>query len=228
MSIPAAVLVQMATLGLDREQAEAVASMLAAVEEATRSEGDAGKEKARARWRRWRESHPRTNDEQRLQTFANDSQRLVGGDARVEDKTSNLEIEPQKEEKKDAPARDLSDFKAEFSDLDPERLAALIKHRRSKHGQISGHSARLFRKAATACGVSIADAVDICIDRNWITLKPDWLNKPYGRAPPSQAPTMADVFSFVGQRQGDERQPEDFGSDGAVVPYLSVASQRRQ
>jgi hypothetical protein len=228
MSIPAAVLVQMATLGLNREQAEAVASMLSAVEEATRSEGDAGKEKARARWRRWRESHPRTNDEQRLPTFANDSQRLVSEGAPVEDKTSNLEIEPQKEEKKDALARDLSDFKAELSDLDAERLGALIKHRRSKHGQITGHSARLFRKAAAACGVSVADAVDICIDRNWITLKPDWLNKPNGRAPPSQAPSIADVFQFVGQRQGDEREPEDFGGNGALVPYLSVAGQRSQ
>lgn len=109
MSIPAAVLVQMATLGLDREQAEAVASMLAAVEEATRSEGDAGKEKARARWRRWRESHPRTNDEQRLQTLANGSQRLVRGDARVDDKTSNLEIEPQVKKEGDALTRDALD-----------------------------------------------------------------------------------------------------------------------
>lgn len=147
---------------------------------------------------------------------------------RVEDKTSNLDIEPQKKEQKDAPVRDVSEFKAEFADLDTERLNALIKHRRSKHGQITGHAARLFRDAAASCKVSISEAVDICIDRNWITLKPDWLNKPNGRSPPSQAPSMADVFEFAKHRQGDERQPEDFGGDGAVVPYLSLASQRRQ
>ena len=115
MSIPAAVLVQMATLGLDREQAEAVASMLAAVEEATRSEGDAGKEKARARWRRWRENHPRTNDEQRLQTLANDSQRLVRGGARVEDKSQTTEIEPQLENKKREPALASVEFEDWYS-----------------------------------------------------------------------------------------------------------------
>lgn len=173
---------------------EMILAAVRSTEAQVTEEAEVGKEKARARWRRWRENHPRTNEEQRLQTLANDGQRLTGGAAPVEDKTSNLEIEPQKEEKKDAPARDLSDFKAEFIDLDPERLSALIKHRRAKHGQITGHAARLFRQAAIGCGLSISQAVDTCIDRNWITLKPDWLNRPQARgSPPAKPDTTTDV-----------------------------------
>jgi hypothetical protein len=208
--------------GLSTEQIAIVMEMMDRDARAFAEAEEARKAKGRDRVTRWREARNVTETQPKVTVP------LTGGAARVEDKSQTTEIEPQKEEKKDAPARDISDFKAEFQDLDAERLAALIKHRRAKHGQISGHSARLFRKAADACGLSISQAVDTCIDRNWITLKPDWLNKPNGRAPPQNAPSMADVFQFVGQRQGDERQPEDFGSDGAVVPYLSVAGQRRQ
>lgn len=46
---------RMATLGLSEEQARAVADMLTAVETATAATSDAGKEKARERWRKWKE-----------------------------------------------------------------------------------------------------------------------------------------------------------------------------
>lgn len=142
-----------------------------------------------------RQSRKRDRDKSRDITLRHSDRFLTGaGDAPVEDKTSNLEIEPQKVEKTDAPVRDVAEFKAEFPDLDAERLNALLKHRRSKHGQITGHSARLFRKDATAAGLSIADAVDTCISRNWITVKADWLNKPQARGSPPQRPeTTTDV-----------------------------------
>jgi hypothetical protein len=62
---------------------------------------EASKEKARARWRKWKA----TNVSKRLLTAANVDQRLVRADAPVEDKTSNLDIEPQKEEKKETRER---------------------------------------------------------------------------------------------------------------------------
>lgn len=80
-------------------------------------------------------------------------------------------------------AHDLAEFKAELSGLDPERVEAIIKHRRSKHGQLTGLSARLFRRDAEACGLSLPDAVDTCISRNWITVKPEFLEGRQ-RAPP--------------------------------------------
>jgi hypothetical protein len=212
MTIPQDVMVDLATIGLTPEQARAVASMLARVEQATASESEEGKEKARARWRKWKESQ-QTNVSKRLQTTANVSKRLVSGDARVEDKTSNLDIEPQKEERKqDAPARDVSDFKAELAELDTDRLTALIKHRRSKRGQITGLSARLFREAAENCGLSLSQAVDTCIDRNWITLKPEWLNKPQARgSPPQKEPNLSELFAFkdrMGRNDADYQGPQ--------------------
>jgi hypothetical protein len=56
--IPTAVLTKLATLGLSEAQAEAVASMLSAVETATKGEADAviekGREKVRVRVQKWR------------------------------------------------------------------------------------------------------------------------------------------------------------------------------
>ena len=62
---------------------------------------EASKEKARARWRKWKAA----NVSKRLPTDANVSKQLVRADVRVEDKTSNLEIEPQKEERKETRSR---------------------------------------------------------------------------------------------------------------------------
>ena len=199
MTIPQDVMVDLATIGLTPEQARAVASMLTRVEQATASESEEGKEKARARWRKWKESQP-ANVSKRLQTTANVSKRLVGGDVRVEDKTSNLEIEPQKEERKqDAPARDVSDFKAELSELDADHLNALIKHRRSKRAAVTGLAAKLFRGAADDCGLSLSQAVETCIERNWITLKPEWLNKPQARGSPRPVDDL--IGSLLGKME---------------------------
>lgn len=88
--IPASVLIKMATIGLSPEQAEAVAGMLSEVEAATLSSADekqeAGKERARARWRRWKANQTTANDGKRLQTTANVSKPLT----RAEDSSSNL------------------------------------------------------------------------------------------------------------------------------------------
>lgn len=53
MTIPTEVIMRMATLGLNEAQAMAVADMLTAVEAATEAGIEVGKEKARARWRRY-------------------------------------------------------------------------------------------------------------------------------------------------------------------------------
>lgn len=87
-------------------------------------------------------------------------------------------------------ANDLDEFKAELHDLDAQRLDAIVKHRRSKRGQLTGLSAQLFRRDAGACGLSLADAVDTCISRNWITVKPEFLagrQLPRATAPPKPA-----------------------------------------
>jgi hypothetical protein len=98
LTIPTEVIMKMATIGLSEEQAKAVADMLTAVETATAAASEAGKEKARARWRNWKERQS-TNVSKRLPTVANASKQLAGEGARVEDKTLTSEIEPQEEKK---------------------------------------------------------------------------------------------------------------------------------
>ena len=203
-----------------------IEQVILAYEAAASGEAEKGKEKARIRWRKWKESHP-TNGSKRLQTPVNVSSLLVSGDVRVEDNFLTSEIEPQKEqeEKKGAQARDVSDFRSEFPDLDASRLEALIKHRRSKRAQITGHAARLFRGAAAECGLPISQAVDTCIDRNWITIKPDWLNKPQARgSPPPKTRGVGGVFSDMieeyGSGQGDDyRSGQAPGSTVLSLPY---------
>jgi hypothetical protein len=82
----------MATIGLSPEQAEAVAGMLSEVEAATLASADekqdAGKEKARERWRRWKANQTPANDGKRLQTATNVSKPL----ARAEDSSSTSSL----------------------------------------------------------------------------------------------------------------------------------------
>ncbi|HKY87630.1 MAG TPA: hypothetical protein VJL90_12780 [Pseudorhodoplanes sp.] len=151
------------------------------------------------------------------------------GVTRVEDITSNSEIsgEDIKTNTNAPKARgvDLADFKAELSDLDSERVEAIVKHRRSKRGQLTGLSARLFRKDAEACGLSMADAVDTCISRNWLTVKPEYLagkQQPRAHAPPpSGKPTVVDAMHEIFRERGwSTDEPEQLPShhrDGELL-----------
>lgn len=207
--------------GLSSEQIAVVMEMMERDATAYAKAEETRKAKIRERVANWRDKQRNVTE-----TLPKVTVRLTGGDAHVEDKTSNLDIEPQKEEKKqDAQARDVSDFKAEFSDLDTDHLNALIKHRRSKRASITGLSARLFREAADNCGLPLSQAVETCIDRNWITIKPDWLNKPQSRgSPPPKPRGVGGVFSdfvsgFEDGQSSDDRSGETVGSTVLSLPY---------
>lgn len=74
MTIPTQVMLKMATIGLTESQAEAVADMLSAVENATKAEAgaliEAGREKARERVARYHERLGLTAAEWRLLRYA--------------------------------------------------------------------------------------------------------------------------------------------------------------
>ncbi|MDB6035988.1 MAG: hypothetical protein JWM16_6326 [Verrucomicrobiales bacterium] len=134
----------------------------------------------------------------------------------VEELTTTQKIEPQ-EVKQEPRRNDASEFKAELSSLDTERLDALIKHRRAKKGQITGHAARLFRRDADACGLTLSQAVDTCISRNWITVKPEWLQAQQRAGPgSSKPPTASEIL---------KTRRESFTDDDAPPnrPYLALA-----
>lgn len=203
--IPASVLMKLATLGLPVTQAEVVATMLADVEAATRNEANAvaeqGREKARARWHKWK-SNQETNDSKRLPTTANASKRLVC----AEDSSSNKQITGKEEKEDTAPVAlsDLQGFKSELSELDAERVEALIKHRRAKKAQLTAHAARLFKADASKASLSLAAAVDTCISRNWVTVKADWLQGSVQRqaTSPPKPQSIGDMFRQDAKRMG--------------------------
>ena len=128
-------------------------------------------------------------------------------------------------------ARDLAEFRAALAPLDDVRLTGLIKVRRAKKAPLTGHAAGLFLKAISLCGLSLPDAADICIERNWLTIKPDWLNKPQARGSPpqQQAPQMADVFQFIGKNFSNDpgSEHDDSRSARQALSYLPAGGSQR-
>lgn len=126
----------------------------------------------------------------------------------VDDKPNKTQIDPVKK----TPSRDVADFKAELADLDADRLEALIKHRKAKKAQMTGHAARLFKRDADACGLTLAEATDTCISRNWITVKADWLSNAARGSPSSSKPSSAAQILLnrrneLRSQADDERSP---------------------
>lgn len=119
--------------------------------------------------------------------------------ARVEDSSSNLEISGQEETKEAAPKAlsDLEAFRADLlQDVDAERVDAIVKHRRSKKGQLTAYAAKLFRRDAAAVGMSLQQVIDTCISRGWLTVKPEYLAG-RSRAPPSTQPSTGQDFNAI-------------------------------
>jgi hypothetical protein len=207
--------------GLNSDQVALVMEMFDERDE-TRKAGQ------RARWRKHQENKKNANVSQREQTLANVPREGV---ARVEDKSLPQKIEPQTENKKDA-LRDVEEFKAELSShLSPEQLAGIIKLRRQKHAVINGHAARLFVGAVGRCGISLSEAADKCIERNWLSIEPGWLSKGQTRAPPSvQRSSPAQHFrDFASELNGQERDDRGVSRDwhdAAGVPIRTIEHHR--
>lgn len=194
MSVSASTLRKLALLNLSSEQMAGVLDILADGAEAEETRRAAQRERTR-RHREKRDGNVTVISPERDNPSPKESS-----------PTPPKEITPSPEPNGSlgvgkARANDLSEFKTELSDLDAERLEAIIKHRRSKRGQLTGLAARLFRSDATACGLSLPEAVDTCISRNWITVKPEYLtgrNTPprQSTSPPSER-TPGDVFAEI-------------------------------
>lgn len=196
--IPSKVMAKMATLGLSEEQAVAVASMLTEVEEATAAQAnaavEASKAKVRARVQKWRETH-QSNVTERNVTLPNVTKRLVRGDARGDDKTSNLEIEPQKEEKEETRASALAAFWSIYPHRVGKADAAKALERALKRATLDTILAGLRRYAAKT------DDRPWCNPSTWLN-QDRWTDEP--AAPVARAgppllpsrinPTLASAF----------------------------------
>src|ERR1044072_202706 len=156
---------KLAALGLTTEQ---IAGVLKIVD----AEAEEGREKARPRWRKWKENKGDDADK-RLQTTANVSQQLARGDV----KQNNLETPNSKKENSSAKPRvDMDAFKAKLSSLiDTKRVDAICAVRKKKGAAFSEHAGDLLVKALMACP-DVTAAADEMILRNWTSVKPEWLS----------------------------------------------------
>jgi hypothetical protein len=177
--------------------------ILVAVRAVERQEDDALERRREAD--RVRQERHRTKS--RDKTLGNVRHGLSRSHAGVEDTNSTQGIEPQV---KNNGRSDLEGFRAELSpDLDPEHLEALLKHRRLKKSQITAHAAKLFRRDAGLCGLSLAEAVETCMSRNWITVKAEWLTERRQQGPPTRAPTAQELLKARRQEIKDDERPPD-------------------
>lgn len=214
--------------GLTTDQIALVMEMIEAKDRAFAEAEEARKSKGRDRVAKWREARNVTVTEQKV------TERLVRErDTRAFDKPINTKIEP---EEKNITSKDHAEFRAVLSELDADRLSALVKHRKAKKAQMTGHAARLFLKDVEACGISLSEAVDTCISRNWITVKPDWIAKPVPRGSPPQpngkprniAEASARLVAQMKESTNANSQPRAL-SDRAEqdVPYLAAPNGQR-
>jgi hypothetical protein len=200
--------------------AKADPATILALVEAYEAEVEEGKEKARVRWRKWKEGHS-TNVGKRLQTRTNVNKQLAGA---VEDKPLLTEIEPL--DKKTSRTADVAAFKAGLApDVPEEILTDFVKVRRTKRGALTGYAAKLFREDAAACSMSVADAAKECVRSSWITVKPEYFTSRQRAGPSPRAPSQAEVFAIIARNPTNAIEPgpsEDRGSFRQAIPHLSA------
>lgn len=210
MSIPTEVIMKMATIGLSEEQAKAVADMLTAVENATATTYEAaieaGKEKGRDRWRKWKST--KTNVSKRLQTTANVSQQLTG----VEDKTlTSVKVEEKKESKVRA-CRLPTDFAPDVSWAVSQGLSP---------SQADAEAAK-FRDYWSSKGANATKTDWSATWRNWVRSALE--RQPTARGSPQPAISQADVFAMIAKAPSHEDQPEPPEDRSSLRPAISYLS----
>lgn len=188
-----------------------------------------------ARFREKRKAESVTNN------VTNNVTESVTPHVRVEDNLQTTEISGQVEKQKAAPKAlsDVAAFKADLEqDATSEQVEAFVKHRKAKKGQNSAYSAKLFRKDAAACGLSVSQAIDTAISRGWLTVKPEYLagrqsHKPQSSGPPKKT-TRASMWTEEAIAHGIIDEPDSQtdrlldasfarGQDQGIVVPLRVA-----
>jgi hypothetical protein len=194
---------KLAAAGLSTEQ-------IAVVMEIMDDDAEERRAKGRARWRKHQENKRNANVSSLQATFTANSR---AGDARVEDKTSNQEIEPQ--EKKETP---LSRLRAV---LDEERARAVIDHRQRLRKALTERAAKMLA-AELAKFPDPNAAADRMILKGWQTIDVAWPEAWPGAAQPRAGPQpksrgVGGVFDDLVETMENGRQNEGAEAAGATV-----------
>lgn len=169
-----------------------------------------------------RQARKRERDKSRDITLRHSDRSLTGaGDAPVEDKTSNSEIEPLKKERLARGTR-----LPENWSLPGEWSEWAIK-RGLPQARIPIEAEKLRNWAANAGSKGVK--------RDWFKAWQNWVigaidQLPQNRAPPQQAkaPQLADVFAFIGKQAANGQQErEDSGGLRPTLPHLPAVGSGR-
>lgn len=200
--------------GMTTEQIAIVMEMMDREAKAHAEAEEARKAKGRERVAKWRADRNVTETSQKV-TEPLTRDRV----APVDDKLKPIDTTTSQ----NTTSKDHSEFRGELASLDADRLTTFIKLRKSKKASITGYAARLFLKDVAECGITLGEAVDLCIGRNWTTVKPEYLKGRPARGSPSREPTLADALAAVATEAESRNDPRHSASDESprrVVPYL--------
>ena len=153
-------------------------------------------------------------------TLRHSDRSLVRGrDARVEDKTSNTDIEPQKKDK-DTPLARLEVV------LDHERAAAVVDHRKRIRKPLTAHGAKVLAGKFAKCPDPNA-AADAMVSNGWQGFEPSWM-EPKARGSPGPKRGM-DAFlgEFGDYLDGQTDGKADHGPTTGVVLSLPASTAKR-
>src|SRR5690606_38332511 len=98
----------------------------------------------------------------------------------------------------------LEEFKSILSTHMSEGLLNdFITHRRSKKASNTETSANMFLKAAHDAGLTPTQAAEIAIERNWITVKKEWLSNSGGN---NSMPEMMTIAGAAARAAEEKRR----------------------
>ena len=146
-------------------------------------------------------------------TLRHSDRSLTGaGVTRVEDKTSNLDIEPQ--EKKDNAPASPSPRKHLETVLDAERAEAVIEHRKRIKSPLTPHAAKLLAREFSKCADPNAGA-DRMVKDGWRGFDAKWMDRPPKArdGPKGRASPMDHFQNYASEINGQDRDGRGDSSD---------------
>jgi hypothetical protein len=233
--IPANTIADLATLGLTREQALAVGSMLRAVEDATREEASpakTAKQKANANYYLKHLKKTESDNSVTESDILNQSENYLNSDIphtctrapKLE--STNLLSKEEKEDRKKV-SKNITPIEILSDVVSAQTASDLIDHRRALKSPMTVRAAELLAKAFVAFGDPERAAQEM-IARGWKGFNAEWMENNHARAGPAgRSNGMGGLTKWVLEGMGDgddKRRGEE--SSAEALPLLQLGRRR--
>src|ERR1035437_96521 len=233
--IPANTIADLATLGLTREQALAVGSMLRAVEDATREEASpakTAKQKANANYYLKHLKKTESDNSVTESDILNQSENYLNSDIphtctrapKLE--STNLLSKEEKEDRKKV-SKNITPIEILSDVVSAQTASDLIDHRRALKSPMTVRAAELLAKAFVAFGDPERAAQEM-IARGWKGFNAEWMENNHARAGPAgRSNGMGGLTKWVleGMRSGDDKRRGE-ESSAEALPLLQLGRRR--